>query len=72
MGIKAARLPRTAPTRDLMMVDFDKKSGFATVEGKEVKKKRCNILHLMPIGEKGELKDFSAKKAAEGEKTKGS
>ena len=32
----------------VVVVDFDGKSGFAVVEGRDGKKKRCNIMHLFP------------------------
>jgi large subunit ribosomal protein L14e len=38
-----------------VIVDLDGK-GFATVDGKELKRKRCNLRHLMPTGKKIDIK----------------
>jgi len=38
-----------------VVVDFDK-SGFAVIDGASLKRKKCNIRHLLPTGKKIELK----------------
>ncbi len=51
----------------VVVVEFDKKTGFAIVEGKTVKRKRCNILHLFPTGEMADVKALlKTAKRAEG------
>ncbi|MCX6798734.1 MAG: 50S ribosomal protein L14e [Candidatus Diapherotrites archaeon] len=36
--------------KKVVVLEFDRKSGFAVVEGPMAKKKRCNIMHLFPTG----------------------
>ena len=35
---------------------------FVIIEGEEIKRKKCNILHLFPTAEKGEIKKREARK----------
>ncbi len=39
-----------------VVLDFDKKSGTAIIEGPFVKKRKCNPKHLMPLGRKVSVK----------------
>jgi len=60
--------------RKVTVVEFDKKTGFAIVEGEGVKRKRCNLLHLMPTGERaiaGKHKEKGKAGAKEGKEEKG-
>jgi len=36
--------------KTVVVLEFDKKTGFAVVVGPFVKKKKCNFRHLMPLG----------------------
>jgi len=38
--------------RKCIVIDFDKKTGKITVEGPQVKKRKCNPKHLMPLKKK--------------------
>ncbi|MFH1257204.1 MAG: 50S ribosomal protein L14e [Candidatus Diapherotrites archaeon] len=38
-----------------VVVDFDKE-GFAVIDGTALKRKKCNIRHLLPTGKKVEIK----------------
>jgi large subunit ribosomal protein L14e len=42
--------------KKVVVLDFDKKTGFATVAGPYVKKRRCNFKHLVPLGKKVQVK----------------
>jgi len=45
-----------------VVLDFDKKTGMATVEGPFVKKRKCNPKHLVPTGKKVAVKKSAGKK----------
>ena len=34
----------------VVVLELDKEKNFATVAGENVKKKRCNLRHLLPLG----------------------
>jgi len=40
--------------KKVVVLEFDKKGSFAVVEGPNGKKKRCNVMHLFPTGQKAE------------------
>ena len=42
--------------KKVVLLEFEKKTGMALIEGPYVKKRKCNIKHLMPIGKKIEAK----------------
>ena len=47
----------------VIVLEFDKKTGMAIVEGPFVRKRKCNARHLLPTGKKGDPKEFSCKMA---------
>ena len=42
--------------RKVAVLEFDKKTGMAVIEGPKVKKRKCNPKHLLPIGKKIDVK----------------
>jgi len=42
--------------KKVVIIDIDEKTGLAIVDGKEVKRKKCNLKHLIPTKEKIEVK----------------
>lgn len=54
-----------------VILEFDKKTGFAVIGGKHVKRRKCNIMHLVPTGEKLNPKSVEIKKPREKKKASG-
>ena len=51
--------------KKVVVVGIDKEKNFATVVGESVKKKRCNLRHLMPLGKEVKVgKNISQKEVA--------
>ncbi len=48
--------------RKAVVLEFDKKKGFAIIGGKYVKRRKCNIMHLLPTGETVDVKKLEIKK----------
>ncbi len=48
--------------RKAVIIDFDKKTGIATIIGPHVKKRKCNTNHLLPTGQKVKVKKTSTQK----------
>lgn len=48
-----------------VIVDLDKKTGFVTIEGPSIKKRKCNPMHLLPTGQKITVKKNTTKKELE-------
>jgi len=46
----------------VVVLEFDRKTGMAVVEGPFVKKRKCNPKHLLPLGKKVEVKKGLGKK----------
>ncbi len=42
--------------RKVVVLEFDKKTGLAVIEGPYVKKRKCNLKHLMPLEKKVAVK----------------
>lgn len=42
--------------KKVVIVDLDSKANFATIDGPEVKRKKCNVRHLFPTGKKMDIK----------------
>lgn len=49
----------------MVVLDFDKKTGMATVQGPNVKKRKCNPRHLLLTGKKVSVKKNLTKKELE-------
>lgn len=47
--------------RKVVVVEFDKKAGMVIIEGPFVRKRKCNARHLLPIGKKASVGEFSFK-----------
>lgn len=47
--------------KKVIVLHFDKKAGMALVEGPFVKKRKCNIRHLLPTGKSASVGEFSYK-----------
>ncbi len=48
--------------RKAVVLNFDKKTGIAIIEGPYVKKRKCNLKHLLPVGKKVSVKKGLSKK----------
>ena len=48
-----------------VIFDIDKKTGFVTIEGPSLKKRKCNPRHLLPTGQKIAIKKNTTKKELE-------
>ncbi len=48
--------------KKVVVLDFDKKTGFAVVLGPFVKKRHCNFKHLMPLGKTVPVKKTTTQK----------
>jgi len=51
--------------KKVIVLDTDKKTGFLTIEGPHVKKRKCNPRHLLPTGQKVTAKKGMTKKDLE-------
>jgi len=48
--------------RKAVVLEFDKKTGIALIEGPFVKKRKCNAKHLLPTGQGVSVKKGATKK----------
>ncbi len=54
--------------RKAVILEFDKKKGVALIEGQFVKKRMCNVMHLLPTGETVDVQKLEFKKPARKQK----
>jgi len=48
-----------------VIVDFDSKTKFVVIDGPQIKKRKCNLMHLYPTSKKIDIKKNADKKTIE-------
>lgn len=71
VGMVCIKIKGREAGRKVVILEFDKKKGRALIEGQFVRKRKCNVMHLLPTGEKVDPEKLEFKKPAKKEKKAG-